>query len=185
LVGRRWQLCSGPGLAGPTRPKDMSTALSMATGLSGGAAATIPAIFFGLSFNALKPGKDAAFKPDADIEGDACYVIGEKTGTVGVTIWISKKSKLLRQIRDDFNGPTKMPEMTDEETRKVLESMGWATTAEAIKNMKAQMTSMRSMMSLGNVRFQCPGSAANCGELELAQGQFHAAASSCEPVTLN
>ena len=138
-----------PGLAGPTRPKDMSTALSMATGLSGGAAATIPAIFFGLSFNALKAGNDAAFKPDSDIEGDACYVIAEKTGTVGVTMWISKKSKLLRQIREDFNGSTKMPEMTDEEARKVLESMGWATTAEAIKDTKAQMTSMRSMMSSG------------------------------------
>jgi hypothetical protein len=57
----------------PMQPKDMTTALSMATGLSGRAAATIPSIFFDLSFNSLKSftslkGLDAAFGPDADIE---------------------------------------------------------------------------------------------------------------------
>lgn len=152
--GAAWSAGDGnfvtvPGQASPMRPKDMSAALPMATGISGGAAGTIPEIFFGLDNNRLKPGKDAAFKPDAEIENDPCYAIAEKTGAMGVTVWISKKSKLLRQIRDDFSGPMKMPEMTDEETRKVIQSMGQTPTAEAIKNMKEQMVSMRAMMSSG------------------------------------
>ena len=130
----------------PMQPKDMSAALSMATGLSGRAAATIPPIFFGLSFNSLKV-VDAAFGPDADIEGDPCYVITGKTKTSGVTIWISRKSKLLRQIRNDISAPTKIPDMTDEQAKSVIQSMGQTPTAEAIKRAKEQMNAMRAMSS--------------------------------------
>ena len=143
---------SVPGQTSPLHPKDMSTALSMATGISGGAASTIPAIFFGMSNGKLKL-KDAAFAQDADIEGDACYVITKKTAPIGVTLWISKKSKLLRQIRNDFSGPMKMPEMTDEEVRKAVEAMGQKPTSEAIQRMKAQMATARSMMSSGITGF--------------------------------
>ncbi len=131
----------------------MSTALSMATGISGGAAGTLPAIFFGLNYNSLKKSKDAAFGQDADIEGDPCYVITEKGSPVGMTLWISKKSRLLRQIRDDFNGPMKVPELTDEQAKGVLQSMGQAPTAAAMERMKAQMASARTMMSSGMTGF--------------------------------
>jgi outer membrane lipoprotein-sorting protein len=161
ISGAVWSAGDGnfitaPGQASPRQPKDMPSALSMATGLSGGAAATIPAIFFSLSNDSLKRPKNAAFGPDADIEGDPCYVITEKIEANGMTgngmtetMWISRKSKLLRQIKDDISGPVKIPEMTDEETKKVLESMGQKPTAAAIKQMKAQMASMRAMMSSG------------------------------------
>jgi hypothetical protein len=142
-----------PGRASPIKPKDMSTALSMATGISGGAAGTLPAIFFGLNYNSLKKSKDAAFGQDADIEGDPCYVITEKGSPVGMTLWISKKSRLLRQIRDDFNGPMKVPELTDEQAKGVLQSMGQAPTAAAMERMKAQMASARTMMSSGMTGF--------------------------------
>ena len=154
FTGAAWSTGDGyfitvPGQASLVQPKDISTALSMATGLSGGAAATIPAIFFALSNDSLKPFKDAAFKQDADVEGDPCYVITKKTGTTAVTMWISKKSKLLRQRRDDFNGPMKIPEMTDEEAKKVLQSMGEMPTAAAIKRLNAQMANVRAMMASG------------------------------------
>jgi hypothetical protein len=135
-----------PGQANPMQPKDMSTAFSMATGISGGAAASIPPIFFDLSYNSLK-GLDAAFGQDADIEGDPCYVITGKTKTSGVTIWISRKSKLLRQIRNDLSAPPKVPDMTDEQAKSVIQSMGQTPTAEAIKSMKEQMNAMRAMSS--------------------------------------
>ncbi|MFI5351569.1 MAG: outer membrane lipoprotein carrier protein LolA [Candidatus Binatales bacterium] len=152
MRGAAWSAGDGdfitmPGQASPAQPKDVSTALAMATGVSGGAASAIPAIFFGLSSDSLKPAKDATFRQDADIEGDPCYVITTKTGAFGVTMWISKKSKLLRQIRDDFNGPMKIPQMNDEDARKVLQSMGQMPTAAAIKRVKAQMASAQSMMS--------------------------------------
>jgi outer membrane lipoprotein-sorting protein len=158
MSGAAWSAGDGyfitvPGQASPVQPKDISTALSMATGISGGAAATIPAIFFGLSNDSLKASKDAAFTQNADIEGDPCYVITEKTRTIGVTMWISRKSKLLRQIRDDFNGPMKIPEMTDQDAKKVLQSMGKTPTAAAIKRIKAQMASARAMMGSGMTGF--------------------------------
>jgi outer membrane lipoprotein-sorting protein len=158
FTGAAWSAGDGyfitmPGQASPVQPKDISTALSMATGISGGAAATIPAIFFALSNDSLKPFKDTAFRQDADVEGDPCYVITKKTGSTGVTMWISKKSKLLRQIKDDFNGPMKIPEMTDEDARKDLQSMGKAPTAAAIKQLKEQMASMRTMMASGITGF--------------------------------
>jgi outer membrane lipoprotein-sorting protein len=138
-----------PGQANPMLPKDMSTAFSMATGISGGAAASIPPIFFDLSYNSLK-GLDAAFGQDADIEGDPCYVITGKTKATGVTMWISRKSKLIRQIRNDLiTGQMKIPDLTDEQAKSVIESMGQTPTAEAIKRMKEQMNGMRAMMSPG------------------------------------
>ncbi len=156
--GTAWSAGDGnfitiPGLANPIQPKDISTALSMATGISGGAAGTIPEIFFGLSSDRLKAFKDAAFRQDADIEGDPCYVITGKIGTIEMTMWISRKSKLLRQIRDDFNGPMKMPEATDEDVSKVLQSMGQKPTAAGIKQLKEQMASARAMMSSGITGF--------------------------------
>ncbi len=145
-----------PGQANPIHAKDMSFALSMATGISGTAAATVPSIFFGLNFNSFKPSTAARYEQDANIEGDPCYVITEKlnngkteASAKTLTMWISRRSKLLRQIRQDLNGPVKIPEMTDEETKKVIESMGQKPTAPAVKQMKEQMASMRAMMSSG------------------------------------
>lgn len=137
------------GQASPVQAKDMPTALAMATGLSGGAAVVIPAVFFRLSTNGLKYSNDAAFGPDAIIDGDPCYVITEKAGTIGTTMWISQRSKLLRQIRTDVSGPVKIPEMTDEQTRETLRSMGQTPTPEGIKSMKAMMAASQAMMSSG------------------------------------
>lgn len=142
-----------PGQASPLRPKDLSTALSMATGVSGGAAATLPSLFFGLGYDKVKGLRGATFGPVGNIEGDPCYVIKENSGPVGVTMWISKKSKLVRQIRNDFNGPMNFPKMTDEGLKKVLQSMGQEPTAAAIERMKAQMDNARTMMSSGVTGF--------------------------------
>ncbi len=47
----------------------------------------------------------------------------------------------------------KMPEVTDETVRKVIESMGQKPTAEAIQQMKAQMANMQKLMSSGITGF--------------------------------
>ncbi|HYB89687.1 MAG TPA: hypothetical protein VEC38_01450 [Candidatus Binataceae bacterium] len=138
-----------PMQASPTQMKDMSMALGMATGISGGAANTIPSIFFRLNSNSLKRSKDAAFGPDAAIDGDPCYVITKKAGTIRTTMWISEKSKLIRQIRDDSTGPTRMPEMTDNQLSEVLQSMGQKPTAEGIKSMRAMMAAQQAWMNVG------------------------------------
>lgn len=154
MKGAAWSAGDGnfvslPGQTNPFQPKDLTTALAMATGVSGGAAATIPGVFFSRGNDDLERLKDAAFGPDADIEGDPCYVITGTAAPIKMTLWISRKSKLIRQIRTDVNGPMKMPEMTDQEAGKVVESMGQKPTAEAIQRMKAQMATARTMMGSG------------------------------------
>jgi len=68
-------------------------------------------------------------------------------------MWISKKSKLVRQIRNDFNGPMNFPKMTEEDAKKALQSMGQEPTAAAIDRMKAWMDSTRTMMNSGVTGF--------------------------------
>src|SRR5271170_1520155 len=53
-----------------------------------------PPFFFGLGYDKVKCLRGATFGPVGNIEGDPCYVIKENSGPVGVTMWISKKSKL-------------------------------------------------------------------------------------------
>lgn len=144
---------SVPGQTNPLEPKDLTSALAMATGISGGAAATIPAVFFGMQNDDLKRLKYVAFGQDADIEGDPCYVITGNAAPIKATLWISRKSKLIRQIRTEFKGPTKMPEMTDAMATKVIESMGQKPTPESIQRIKAQMASARTLMSSGLTGF--------------------------------
>jgi len=150
--GTAWSAGDGnfvtvPYKTSPVKAQDMATAFSMATGVSGTAAATVPSIFFGLKGDSLRGFTDGTFGPDAEVQGDPCYVISVKTETIGETLWISKKSKLLRQERTDINGAIKIPQMTDEDVKKALQSMGQTPTAEAIKQMKAQMAAMRAVTS--------------------------------------
>jgi outer membrane lipoprotein-sorting protein len=158
MKGAAWSAGDGnfvslPGQTNPFHPKDLTTALAMATGVSGGAAATIPGVFFSMGNDDLKRLKDAAFGPDAAIEGDPCYVITGNAAPIKATLWISRKSKLIRQMRTDLSGPMKMPEITDQEASRVVELMGQKPTAEAIQRMKAQMASARTMMGSGITGF--------------------------------
>jgi hypothetical protein len=139
----------GPGQARRERAKDISTALSMATGISGGAANTVPGTFFGLGHSPLKALSAATLGHEETIEGDPCYLVSGRVAKLGITLWISKNSKLLRQIRHDFEGPMEMPKIRDDDLRKSLESMNREATDEAVATMKAQMESARKIMSRG------------------------------------
>src|SRR5713226_4312124 len=139
--GAAWSTGEGhfvivPGQARRQQAKDVSTALSMATGISGGAANTIPGTFFGLGQSPLKALSDATLGHEETIEGDPCYLVRGRVAKIGTTLWISKNSKLLRQIRHDYEGPMEMPEMTDDDVRKALESMNREPTEEAVATMK-------------------------------------------------
>jgi len=140
---------TGPHMASPLHAKDMTTALSMATGISGGAAYTLPSIFFGLKPNTLAGLKDAALERDAVSNGEPCFVIVGKSVTGGETIWVSKKSKLILQIRDEFKGAVKFPAFTDQQIKEVLQSMNQTPTPDAINRMKAQMTLARTIANSG------------------------------------
>jgi len=159
MKGAVWSAGEGhfvvvPGQVNREQAKDVSTALAMATGISGGAASTIPGAFFALGHGPFKTLTDATLVRDEAIEGDQCYVIsGRVAKQLGTTLWISKKSKLLRQMRHDYHGPMEMPEITDEDVKKSLESMNREPTDEAVAAMKGQLESAQKMMSRGMTGF--------------------------------
>jgi hypothetical protein len=129
-------------VAGQTmQPADTETAIAMATGISGGAAHTIPSIFFDLTANSMTSiSKDAVMAGGELIDGEDCYVVKAHSGTSDYTYWISKNSKLIVQAMRVSSGMSAPhDEMTDSDARKVLESMGQKVTDEAIRNLRAEI----------------------------------------------
>jgi outer membrane lipoprotein-sorting protein len=135
--------------AGQTmQPLDTETALAMATGVSNGAANTIPSIFFDLSANGVTSIlRSAVLAGNETIDGEDCYVVKAHSDTMDRTIWISKASKLIRQVMTAMSGNPPVPlELTDSDASKVLESMGQKPTEDAIRALRAQMTAAAELM---------------------------------------
>lgn len=137
-------LMTVPGQEEVNRAKDLPTALAMATGVSAGAAGTVPVLFFGIEQGALKYLADVRISETAIVEGDECYVLagGGKDAT---TLWISKESKLIRQQRREVGGSAVIPRFRDEDIRQTLKAMNREPTKDAIKGMKAQLEVARQM----------------------------------------
>lgn len=88
---------------GAEKERNREMALSGATGISGGAAATIPGTFFRMNWGNELGGSTAKEKrqPDENVGGVDCYVFTEelKKG-VTRTLWIGKQDFLIHQIRN-------------------------------------------------------------------------------------
>jgi outer membrane lipoprotein-sorting protein len=129
-----------------SQPADTGTAIAMATGVSGGAANTIPSIFFNLSANRIpRRSNGVAITGEERIDGDDCYVLKAASGNMETTFWVSKDSKLIRRVRTDSSG-FKPPEITDDVRRQALQSMGRPVTDEAIREMRDQDARMQTVM---------------------------------------
>ena len=86
---------------GPKKQTNQEMALSSATGISGGAAATIPSAFFKTSWgdHLSAAAHNDKQQPDEKIGDTDCYVFsGSLRGTTS-TIWIGKQDFLIRQVR--------------------------------------------------------------------------------------
>jgi hypothetical protein len=130
-----------------SQPKDTQTALAMATGVSSGAANTIPSIFFDLSSNSIAAAsKHAMLAGEASIEGDNCYVVKTHIANGDRTFWISKTSKLIRQQMTVSASTNANLELTESDARNVLESMGQKVTDEAVRALRKQMASAQELM---------------------------------------
>jgi hypothetical protein len=120
-----------------TQPADTETAIAMATGVSGGAAHTIPSIFFDLAGNGMTSGSNMATLAGGEfVEGEDCYVVKVHTEQLDRTFWISKTSTLIRRQMTVNSAHFDMPELTDTDARQALVSMGQKATAEAIRNLR-------------------------------------------------
>jgi len=76
------------------------------------------------------------------VDGEDCYVVKAHTGSMDRTFWIAKASKLIRQEMTVSSGSVDTPELTDDDARKVLESMGQKPTDEAIRTMRDQLANV-------------------------------------------
>jgi outer membrane lipoprotein-sorting protein len=85
---------------GPKKQTNQEMALSGATGISGGAAATVPSAFFKTQWGYnLRAGQFDKQQPDEKVGDIDCYVFsGSLKGTTS-TIWIGKQDFLIHQVR--------------------------------------------------------------------------------------
>ena len=89
------------GFGGASKQKDKEMALGGATGISGGAAATIPGTFFKMGLGNQLGGFQAKKERLVDEKvGDAdCYVLTSGSKDHANTIWIGKSDFLIHQVR--------------------------------------------------------------------------------------
>ncbi|MEW6306786.1 MAG: hypothetical protein AB1705_25250 [Verrucomicrobiota bacterium] len=123
-------------------------ALAGATGISGGAAQTVPSLFFDLPVSLLKQLQRVARWPDESIENEACYVVeGWVAGSMQMRLWITKNGHLLKQRRHILGNTIQAPPMTDNDIRQSLKAMNQEATPEAIQQMRKTMENAMAMAS--------------------------------------
>ena len=134
-------------------------ALAGATGISGGAAFTIPSLFLSVfkqqpaPFSRLKALKIE--KPEKVAKED-CYVIsGASTISKKETLWISKSKYLIMKYFRSLEPPEgglAMPEMTDEQLEDALKAMGQEVTEESKKSMREVMNTSRNLVKTAKIK---------------------------------
>jgi hypothetical protein len=129
-------------------------ALGAATGISGGAAFTIPSLFLN-SFKMQAGQFSRLNKPQIQktekIDDDDCYVIsGPSRISKSETFWISKTTHLIRKYSRSLEPPSggrQMPEMTDENMTNAIKAMGLTVNDETMKNMRDMMEKSRATLN--------------------------------------
>jgi beta-lactamase regulating signal transducer with metallopeptidase domain len=133
-----------------TSRKDRMMALASATGVSGGAAHTIPALFFDGPSAILKTIGEVESRGEEEIDGDQCYRLSGQLLGMTIKFWISKKTLLIRQRQHVLGGKIEMPEipeMADEDVAEALKDNGEEVTAEAIQKFKETIKSAPALIS--------------------------------------
>lgn len=128
-------------------------ALGGATGISGGAAFTIPTLFLPVWKEACDPFsrlRDPILEQSELIEGDDCHVLsGASAISKKLTFWISKANFLIRKYRRSLEPPEggmQMPEMSDEQIVKALQATGQEVTEASQKEMRDMMGAASKML---------------------------------------
>jgi hypothetical protein len=121
-------------------------ALASATGISGGAAFTIPSLFLPALHKQTNPFSrltDPKLEKVENVGNEECYVIsGSSAMSEKETFWISKSKYLLIRHSRSFEpseGGRKMPEMTDESLEESIKAMGQEVTEENTQRMREVM----------------------------------------------
>ena len=128
-------------------------AVGAATGISGGAAFTIPSLFLAAFEEQPSPFSrlvEPTIEREEKVGNEDCYVIsGPSIISKKETFWVSKKSYLITKYDRSLEPPEggmPIPEMTDEQVDEAIKGMGQEVTDESRKNMRKMMESSRTML---------------------------------------
>lgn len=138
--GAVWRSKEGPRLRLGNRYlklQDDEMALAAATGVSHGAAQTIPSLFFPfLAQNRLQEKlADLRLLPSEDVAGEPCYVLTGTSPAAEETLWISETSGLLlRHSRSLRPGKMSMPKPSDEDLADAARKM--EMTEESVQKLQ-------------------------------------------------
>jgi len=129
-------------------------ALGGATGISYGAAFTIPSLLleaFAKQPDSFTRIRSASVDGVEAIDGDECYVVGgESTISKRETFWVSTSSWLIRKYERSLEPPpdgVEFPEMSDEDLEAALRGMGREVNEENVAQFRAMTENAQRMMS--------------------------------------
>lgn len=134
-------------------------ALGGATGISGGAAFTIPSIFF-TAFKELPDPFSRLKNPKVErvekVGKEDCYVLsGASTISQKEEFWISKSRYLILKYNRSLEPPEggiAMPEMTDEQLEEAIKGMGQEVTEQSKNRMREIMKSSKDLLKTARMK---------------------------------
>ena len=128
-------------------------ALGSATGISEGAAFTIPSLFLSEFRDQADPFSriiDPKIDKVEKVGDEDCYVLsGQSYISRKETFWISKKNYIIRKYERSLalpEGGAEIPEITDEQLEEAIKGMGLEVTDENKNNMREMMSGSRTML---------------------------------------
>ncbi len=134
-------------------------ALGGATGISGGAAFTIPSLFLSVFKSQPDPFsrlKDPQIEKTEKVGKEDCYVIsGSSSISKKETLWVSKTSYLIKKYDRSLEPPEggrQMPEMTDEQLEEAIKSMGQDVTEESKQKMREMMKRSKDVLKTADMK---------------------------------
>jgi hypothetical protein len=127
-----------------TEHDNIDTALGATTGVSGGAAHTIPTLFFQRPTSLLRSMANVTALPDENVGGFDCYVVSGDVAGQKQMLWITKDF-LVIQKRHILGGKAAIPEVSDADMKRSLEELKLSSTPEAVARMKQTIQFGREM----------------------------------------
>lgn len=122
-------------------------ALASATGVSGGAANTMPHIFFKGNANILDLLKSPVRHEDKMINNEDCYVCSGVIMGRKIILWIDKDDFLIRQTQQLIGGDMEIPDVTEDQIQEAIKQLGGNPTPEQKEQIRSSMKNMKAMSS--------------------------------------
>ena len=133
-------------------------ALGAATGISGGAAFTIPSLFLSVFKEQPAPFsrlKDPQIEMTEKVGKEDCYVIsGSSSISKKEAFWVSKTSYLIKQYYRSLEPPeggAPIPEMTEEQLEEAIKGMGQEVTEESKQKMREMMKRSKEVLKTAHM----------------------------------